>query len=291
MKRWALFGLALIGGTSFDTAPQRPVIERGEFRVLEGDFHVHSRFSDGFMSPVEIPFAARRAGLDVVAVTDHNTVFPSWVARWTAERTGGPIVITAEEITTANHHVIALGIEETIPADQSLARTLIEVHRQRGVAIAAHPGPRYQKAFAPLLSMLDGAEVMHPMTRRSPERGRDLERFFAQLTSERARPAAIGSSDSHAMNGLGGVRTAVFVRDATARGVIDAIKAGRTVVTFDDGRMIGDADMVTLLEAQPLTPPERPTYEAAALTEALFRTVGLLALIAVVFFRMARPVI
>ncbi len=285
MIRWAVLALAVIGGTLLDRAPPRPPIVRAGMRVLEGDFHVHSRFSDGFLSAAEVPFAARRNGLDVIAVTDHNTVFPSQIARWIAEHTGGPIVITGEEITTGTHHLIALGLEETVTADRSLLSAVLEVHKQRGIAIAAHPSQRFWSAFEPVLSMIDGAEVMHPMIRRNEDRGASFEAFFARLAAARAHPAAIGSSDNHAMNGLGSCRTVLFVRDASPRSVLDALRAGRTAVIEDDGRIIGDAEVVAALEAEPIPRAEPPSYRASDLADALVRSLGWVALIAIVFGR------
>ena len=47
------------------------------------DLHTHSSVSDGTDSPAELLAAAREAGLDVVALTDHDTT-----AGWAeAERT------------------------------------------------------------------------------------------------------------------------------------------------------------------------------------------------------------
>ena len=37
------------------------------------DLHTHSRASDGTQSPTELVRAAKVAGLDVVALTDHDT--------------------------------------------------------------------------------------------------------------------------------------------------------------------------------------------------------------------------
>lgn len=41
---------------------------------MQIDLHTHSRVSDGTQSPSEVIVAAARAGLDVVALTDHDTV-------------------------------------------------------------------------------------------------------------------------------------------------------------------------------------------------------------------------
>ena len=43
----------------------------GEFRVLKGDFHIHTMFSDGSVWPQERIHEAVGNGLDVIAITDH----------------------------------------------------------------------------------------------------------------------------------------------------------------------------------------------------------------------------
>jgi 3',5'-nucleoside bisphosphate phosphatase len=40
----------------------------------KGDFHIHSTASDGFLSPEEIVVTARSRGIDIIAITDHNTI-------------------------------------------------------------------------------------------------------------------------------------------------------------------------------------------------------------------------
>ena len=37
------------------------------------DLHTHSLFSDGSMTPEELVFAAKQAGLSAIALTDHDT--------------------------------------------------------------------------------------------------------------------------------------------------------------------------------------------------------------------------
>ncbi len=292
MKRWALFLAAAIGGSVLDVAPDRPPVQRGGFQVLQGDFHVHTRMSDGVLSPLDVVIAARRAQLDVVAVTEHNTVMAGRIAQWASTVIGGPIVIVGEEITTRDYHVIALGLTETIPGGLPLKAALLAVRRQRGVSIAAHPVERFWPAFDQALELLDGAEVIHPLVRRAGGewRGDDLEVFYARLAAVRTKPVAIASSDHHAMNGLGSCRTLVFVREASADGVMEALRAGRTVVVHDDGRMTGDAEMVAALEAAPLPAFERPTYVARDLLDAVLRTLGLVGLVLVVFTREQRVV-
>lgn len=41
---------------------------------MKGDFHIHSIYSDGALSPKEIVILAKREGLDAISIADHNTV-------------------------------------------------------------------------------------------------------------------------------------------------------------------------------------------------------------------------
>ena len=83
-------GVGLIAGTALDPMPPRTITTRGGYRVLEADFHAHTRFSDGFLSPFDLVVHARRQGLHAIAVTEHNLVFPALLARWFSRATGGP---------------------------------------------------------------------------------------------------------------------------------------------------------------------------------------------------------
>ncbi|MBL4932823.1 PHP domain-containing protein [Clostridium paridis] len=40
----------------------------------KGDFHIHSIFSDGDYSPTELVVMAKEKGLDIISITDHNSI-------------------------------------------------------------------------------------------------------------------------------------------------------------------------------------------------------------------------
>ncbi|MGX1314312.1 putative metal-dependent phosphoesterase TrpH [Streptomyces calvus] len=51
----------------------RPSVTRLEYRVVRIDLHTHSTASDGTDTPAELVRKAAAAGLDVIALTDHDT--------------------------------------------------------------------------------------------------------------------------------------------------------------------------------------------------------------------------
>ena len=78
-----------------------------------------------------------------------------------------------------------------------------------------------------------------------PEAHPQLEEF-----ARRADAAAIGSSDFHGPGRLGMCRTFVFVREATAAGILEAIRAKRTVVYGGpDAKAYGDPELIRIAEA------------------------------------------
>jgi predicted metal-dependent phosphoesterase TrpH len=62
------------------------------------DLHTHSRVSDGTESPAELVAAAARAGLDVVALTDHDTT-AGWDEAAAAAREHGVALVRGAELS------------------------------------------------------------------------------------------------------------------------------------------------------------------------------------------------
>lgn len=63
---------------------QITIPDTGGFKVLKGDFHMHTLFSDGKVMPGDRVNEAVQNGLDVIAITDHIEVRPffSNIGRW-----------------------------------------------------------------------------------------------------------------------------------------------------------------------------------------------------------------
>jgi len=243
-----LFASGVVIGTLLDRAPARMPLRVDGYSILAGDFHVHAFPGDGALGPWALRDEARRAGLDVFALTNHNQVVAARLARWAARLTNGPIVLVGQEVTNPDYHLIAVGIERTVNADQPAAAAIADVHAQGGVAIAAHPTTAFHGWDAAAMMTLDGAEAAHPIVHDSEVYRSDLEEFFQRTHQLNPRASPIGSSDTHVTPTLGECRTFVFVREASAAGVLDAIRNGRTVASDRDGRYYGDPDLVRLLE-------------------------------------------
>jgi len=109
--------------------------------VLQGmaDMHVHTEASDG--GPIdEVLARAVEIGLDVIAVTDHDTVDGAIEARRRAHLERLPIaVVPGVEVSSADGHIGALFVTRSIPKGLSALETIRAIHEAGGLAVAHHP--------------------------------------------------------------------------------------------------------------------------------------------------------
>ena len=288
-----LVALGAVAGTALDRAPGKAAVYRGGYRVLEADFHAHTRFSDGFLSPFDLVLQARRRGLDALAITEHNIVFPARMGRWFSRLVGGPTILIGEEVTKRGAHLIGVGLTDRVDASLPIGEVIAAIHRQGGIAIAAHPVAHMQARFLPELANLDAAEVMHPiaydMGRGGGWRWDQMRDFYERALASGHRLTAIGSSDYHMGSPLGLCRTLVFAGDDSEGAVLEALKAGRTVVYDLEGRAYGDPEMAALLAREPYaTPPQDYGYHGTGPADRMTRALGWLGLVGLVLFGLRR---
>jgi predicted metal-dependent phosphoesterase TrpH len=190
-------------------------------RLGRADLHIHTLASDGTSGIEEIlARAVDVAGLDVIAITDHERIDAALAARAVARARDLPLeVVVGEEVTTRGGHLLALFIEEPIRPLRSLRSTISAIHEQGGLAIPAHPlvpYPLCAQAFA-LRRLLadpdpavhpDGLETFNPTALGRPWHGR-VVRF-----ADEHGLAAVGSSDAHAAGAVGTGHTSFPGRSA-----------------------------------------------------------------------------
>jgi hypothetical protein len=246
-------GLALVvggiaAGSIVDDVPAAELWQEEGYTVLAADFHVHSLFGDGGAPPWELWREARRRGLDVIAVTNHNQRLGARIAAAAANRPGRPIVLVGEEVTAPTFHMVAAGISDTIDWRLPARDAIRAIHAQGGIAIAAHPDVHsWRAADEEALRLLDGAEVAHPST-IYPAAGVQLLRFYRTAAALNPSLAPIGSSDFHYGGTLGLCRTFVFARDVSQSGVLEAVREARTVARDAYGRLTGEPSRVEAVQ-------------------------------------------
>lgn len=168
------------------------------------DPHCHTTASDGMVTPAELVDAAVNAHVDLIAVTDHDTMAS---VKEVQERgaAAGLTVVAGQEVTTkwpAQTHVMGWFLEKPVRRGMSLEDSVAAIHDQGGLAIIPHPFmPVYFASIQPgMLRRLlerhhvDGIEMMFTVSIGAKRRALLVE-FYAR--NRERLGAAIGGSDSH----------------------------------------------------------------------------------------------
>jgi hypothetical protein len=136
-----------------------------------------------------------------------------------------------------------------VPWRQRIPAAVAAAHAQGAVAILAHPaGDAFRRTITDEgLRAVDGIEVAHPLKELSDSLRADFARVYARTVALNPRTAAIGSSDFHYFAPLGVSRTYLFVRQPTPLGVLEAIRAARTIACDPRGRTFGPPRLAALV--------------------------------------------
>ena len=107
--------------------------------MLKMDSHIHSEYSPDSKSKLKDIFkVAKTRGLDIIAISDHNTVDGSKEAiRLT--KNDDLFVVPSIEISSLEGHILGFGCQENIKRDLPAAETIDLIHAQGGLAIIPHP--------------------------------------------------------------------------------------------------------------------------------------------------------
>lgn len=120
-----------------------------------GAIHLHSCYSDGSGTMREVSAGARRAGIDFVIVTDHDSLRPRDDG-WQGWR-DGVLVVTGVEVTCQNRsHVVVLGGGDVAALRfKPLRRVLFDLRNQGAAAFVAHAHPAHIMGYS-----LKGGELL-----------------------------------------------------------------------------------------------------------------------------------
>ena len=107
--------------------------------LFRADLHVHTSASpDGRSSLEAVARAARAAGLDAVAITDHDLCTP------VPASLEGVLLIPGCEVSTRAGHITGLFLDRPLPLE-ALGRlpapedAVAAIHQAGGLAVLAHP--------------------------------------------------------------------------------------------------------------------------------------------------------
>ena len=171
---------------------------------IRADLHNHTHYSpDSILSPADLLRRARERGIDVIAVTDHNTVRGGLVCAELAAKEYPEVrVIVGEEVKTRDGEVLGLFLTEDIPRDLTAGETIQRIHEQGGVAGAPHPFDPYRSGLkedgmAAVLDLVDFIEGLN--ARMISEAHNEQARRYA---AENDLPMT-AASDAHSSREVG----------------------------------------------------------------------------------------
>jgi len=266
----ALMVLALLAlsGVSFAAElaqPQSAFPPVGEFVVLRGDFHMHTVRSDGNRTSVERVLEAQKLGLDCIAITDHGNTRGYLSARRKAEELGIVLVRGHETGLAGKEHLVVLGVSQSYrPRDshrwaeapgQKQAYYQEEMRRiaeAGGILFQAHPRNELRE---PILwgiqqGFIRGVEVKNGGVSKdwgvAPTQNTHCYAFAFDWALQHDL-AIFANSDAHGAKSASHPNmTLVFAKERTEQGVLEALRAGRTLAWFDN-MVWGREDLLTML--------------------------------------------
>jgi predicted metal-dependent phosphoesterase TrpH len=184
----------------------------------KADIHVHTRYSgltkvgflrfpDSVSYPEDVVKAAEKRGLDVLCITDHNTIRAAAEARKVARSVE---VVTGSEISTLEGDLLGLFLSEDVKRNLPAEEAIDRIHQQGGLAIAPHPFSSHCDALGRRVFglKLDGIELFNAAHRDGYTN--DAARILAGSLST----AFLGGSDAHAATMVGNAYTTFDGRSA-----------------------------------------------------------------------------
>ncbi|WP_371406655.1 CehA/McbA family metallohydrolase [Kribbella sp. NBC_00662] len=140
--------------------PRRTLPASSGLKWIAGDFHAHSLHSDGSTPVANLAALGLSAGLDVLAVTDHNTVAHHAELPALSNRFGIGL-IPGQEVTTDTGHANAFGEIGVIDFRRPASTWVSEVARRGGLLSINHPLGGDCAWRHPLLEHPPLAEIWH----------------------------------------------------------------------------------------------------------------------------------
>ena len=204
---------------------------------MKFDLHLHtSRHSpDSETDPFDLLAAARKAGLDGVVLTEHDYMWPEDELEELRATAPDLVILGGVEVAGRGGDMLVYGITDPFKLPKGIAwgELTREVHRQGGVAVAAHPnrwGQPFERVVKDSGAELDGIEVM------SNNMEADLRVRAAALLKKYPHFAQLGNSDSHAPWSVGCCYTDFDAAIRTSADLVAAIRDRKGTAKVNEPR-------------------------------------------------------
>ncbi|MHB9107566.1 MAG: CehA/McbA family metallohydrolase [Armatimonadota bacterium] len=186
-----------------------------------GDLHMHTFHSDGSVSPAALILQCLYAGLDFMAITDHNTLDGALLGKALLAKHGFAYPLTiGEEITTPWSHFNAYPLKTLVDWTGSLHDITKAVHMQGGVIMWNHPGFPDSPFFR--------AQWPVVLDKTSLDAWEHVPDYYEEWKAQGKLPLIIATSDTHGPIPWS-ERTLILAPSAQGEDIAEAIRAKRAI--------------------------------------------------------------
>ncbi|GAA3466030.1 CehA/McbA family metallohydrolase [Nonomuraea roseola] len=201
-----------------------------------GELHSHSLHSDGQKPVGDLVKAAKRAGLDFLAISDHFTA-----SHWhdlPGHDGEGLVLLHSMELTSHRGHANLHGLTRWVDTyvdrpEHTMTHVADDVHEQGGLVCVNHAfsGDQAWRRFDTPWDRIDLIEIAHLQQGANNDAQIGL---WDRLLTAGHRVIGVAGSDCHDPDdegqALGQVVTVVHAGEGSERGVVDGLRNGRVWV-------------------------------------------------------------
>ena len=246
------------------TRSQRAFPRVGEYEILVGDFHMHTNLSDGKVTPHDRVLEAYKYGYDVIAITDHRNFRAYNHVAGLAESLGMVLIRGFETGIHQAEHFVVLGVSgDYKPRDSHewaekpgeprsyYQDELRRISEAGGSVIYVHPhmGLREPVQWGIEQGIIVGVEVKNGSGSGWNSvvfRGTNCYPTAFDWALERNLTVFADSDVHRTRPKVNELSTLVFARERTSAGVMEAIRARRTIAQFG-GMLWGRQELLSEL--------------------------------------------
>jgi hypothetical protein len=195
--------------------------------MLKADFHVHTHYSkDSNIDPKELVLAAKRLGIGVIAITNHNTLEGFEEVEASAKKYYKELIVfRGVELLTKKGEIIILNPKENLPKKLELAEACRLAKEQGGFVIIPHVFDIFRKGAGnsvnDVIRYVDAVEGFNSRTLI-----RSFNEKNVSLAKKMGLPMVAGS-DAHFIEEFGRAYTIIDSKP-DKNVILNAIKNGRT---------------------------------------------------------------